>query len=224
MSRAVPTYLTNLHPLEDLYRIHNEVGDMLREGAQCCAPCSSPLRTPFLPPWSFRPSSFPNPALCLGIDEYVKCGLSARAPRILLQKTKRITAGRAGLKGLNYLLDNWENETTKCNFAQLDRALLAKDRKEELLEALPPLAPDTLHTHRYRHTRTPSTPYTLHPVSNTPTLHPTLRAKEPYITRERALHYARKSPTTQGPHAHVTPCGDGRPPQPTHCLTKTTST
>lgn len=42
---------------------------------------------------------------------------------------------KIGLKGLDYLLENWENETTKCNFAQLDRALLAKDRKADLLEA-----------------------------------------------------------------------------------------
>jgi len=42
---------------------------------------------------------------------------------------------KVGLKGLNYLLDNFDNETTQCNYAQLDRALLAKDKKEELLEA-----------------------------------------------------------------------------------------
>ena len=42
---------------------------------------------------------------------------------------------KVGLKGLNYLLDNWDNETTQCNYAQLDRALLAKDKKAELLEA-----------------------------------------------------------------------------------------
>ena len=42
---------------------------------------------------------------------------------------------KVGLKGLNYLLDNWDNETTQCNYAQLDRALLAKNKKAELLEA-----------------------------------------------------------------------------------------
>jgi hypothetical protein len=42
---------------------------------------------------------------------------------------------KVGLKGLNYLLDNFDNETTQCNYAQLDRALLAQDKKSELLEA-----------------------------------------------------------------------------------------
>ena len=49
--------------------------------------------------------------------------------------TKDVLKLRVGLKGLNFVLDNWEDETTKCNYAQLDRALLAKDKKEELLEA-----------------------------------------------------------------------------------------
>lgn len=49
--------------------------------------------------------------------------------------TKDVLKLRVGLKGLNFVLENWEDETTKCNYAQLDRALLARDKKEELLEA-----------------------------------------------------------------------------------------
>lgn len=40
-----------------------------------------------------------------------------------------------GLKGLTFLLANWEEETTLCNYAEVQRGLLESKNKQELLEA-----------------------------------------------------------------------------------------
>jgi len=42
---------------------------------------------------------------------------------------------QVGLKGLNKLLDNWEEETTLCNYAEVTRELLQQKNKDKLLEA-----------------------------------------------------------------------------------------
>ena len=42
---------------------------------------------------------------------------------------------QVGLKGLDYLLAHWEEETTDCNYGEVNRNLLETKNKEALLEA-----------------------------------------------------------------------------------------
>ena len=46
-----------------------------------------------------------------------------------------MTRLRLGLKQLNRLLDNWNEATLNCNYAEVNRGLLATENKEELLDA-----------------------------------------------------------------------------------------
>ncbi|EKX55467.1 hypothetical protein GUITHDRAFT_131661 [Guillardia theta CCMP2712] len=42
---------------------------------------------------------------------------------------------KVGLKGLEYLISKWDDETTQCNYAELSRDLLSSKNKAELLDA-----------------------------------------------------------------------------------------
>lgn len=53
-------------------------------------------------------------------------------PRIDLNDVARL---KRGLKEISYLLDNWEEKTTYCNFGELQRDLLKTENKDKLLIA-----------------------------------------------------------------------------------------
>lgn len=46
-----------------------------------------------------------------------------------------VTRLKRGLREITFLLDNWDEKTTYCNFGEFQRELLAPDKKKELFEA-----------------------------------------------------------------------------------------
>ena len=71
--------------------------------------------SPGLPPgWRITPCTYSEP---LGITP---CNLKPGLHQV------------AGLKGLSYLLANWEDETTLCNIAEVQRGLLESKNKQVL--------------------------------------------------------------------------------------------